>query len=174
MKLLVWNEPRRKWGWNKGPKISSMFYFFITFTTVSKAFHFCGRMSLTEGLKLYGCALWFLIPTEWLCLGWKVACTFFSLELEFRHISRAKVKCMVRDEEIGESGLSYVLTVSLRQCLTDRDCLGIITFDTFFTYKAFVELVNFFCCFLCNSLMLPIIRIYETFKKSWIILLMAS
>lgn len=44
----------------------------------------------------------------------------FSLELEYRHISRAKVKCVVRDEEMGENGLSYVLTV-LRKCLIDCD-----------------------------------------------------
>lgn len=39
----------------------------------------------------------------------------FSLKLKYRHISRAKIKCMVRDEEMGENGLSYLLTILLRK-----------------------------------------------------------
>lgn len=78
-----------------------MFYFFITFTTVPRAYQFCGRMSITEGLKLDGCALWFLVPNRVAVPRLESCMQIFSLELEYRHISRAKVKCVVRDEEIG-------------------------------------------------------------------------
>lgn len=119
-----------------------MFYFFITFTTVPRAYQFCGRMSITEGLKLDGCALWFLIPTEWLFLGWKVACTFFHLSLNIDTFQGLRSNVWLETRRWGENGLSYVLTM-LRKCLIDCDSLG-ITFDTFLTKKAFVELVNFF------------------------------
>lgn len=52
------------------------------------------------------------VKTRWMCTlvfdTYRVAVPrlescmqIFSLELEYRHISRAKVKCVVRDEEIG-------------------------------------------------------------------------
>ena len=58
---------RRKRGpGTKGPQVSYMFYFFVTFTTVCKGLSVLklGRPSVAEGLKLHGFALWFLIPTS--------------------------------------------------------------------------------------------------------------
>lgn len=74
---------------NKGPKISYMFYFFITFTTVCQGLPvlWSSGPSVTEGLKHHGFALWFSITTNELSYAGKLH-NIFPLKLKYRHISK--------------------------------------------------------------------------------------
>lgn len=78
-----------------------MFYFFITFTTVCQGLSVLGlcRLSGTEGFKLCGLTIWFLIPTKW---PRQESCMhIFSFSLNIDTFQRAMVACVVGDEEIG-------------------------------------------------------------------------